>query len=61
MPQVREAQSGRTEELERLAIAMYAHGLSVRDIECAFTDRGGLCRLTRTAVSEVTERLWSDF
>jgi transposase-like protein len=59
--QVREALSGRTEELERLAIEMYARGLSVRDIECAFTDRRGQCRLTRTAVSELTERLWSDY
>jgi len=59
--QVREALSGRTEELERLAIEMYARGLSVRDIECAFTDRSGRCRLTRTAVSELTERLWSDY
>ena len=29
--------------------------------EQAFTDRRGHCRLTRTAVSELTERLWSDY
>ena len=59
--QVREALAGRSEELERLAIEMYARGLSVRDIEAAFTDRSGRCALTRTAVSELTERLWSDY
>jgi putative transposase len=59
--QVREALAGSSEELERLAIEMYARGLSVRDIEAAFTDRHGQCRLTRTAVSELTERLWSDY
>jgi len=42
--QVREPLAGRTEELERLAIEMYARGLSVRDIERAFTDRRGHCR-----------------
>ena len=31
----------RTEELERLAVEMYARGLSVRDIEAAFTDETG--------------------
>ncbi len=59
--QVREALSGSSEELERLAIEMYARGLSVRDIEAAFTDRRGHCRLTRTAVSELSERLWRDY
>jgi len=59
--QVREALAGRTEELEQLAIEMYARGLSVRDIEAAFTDRAGRCVLTRTAVSELTERLWGDY
>ena len=52
---------GRTEELERLAIEMYARGLSVRDIEAAFTDAQGQCVLSKSAVSEVTERLWSDY
>lgn len=54
---MREALAGRSEELERLAIEMYARGLSVRDIEAAFTDRSGRCVLTRTAVCELTERL----
>lgn len=53
--------SGRTEELERLAIEMYARGLSVRDIERTFTDRSGRCVLTKSAASELSERLWADY
>jgi putative transposase len=59
--QIREVLRGRTEELERLAIEMYARGLSVRDIEAAFTDEAGRCLLSRTAASELTERLWADY
>ncbi len=60
--QIRQAlASGRSEELERLAIEMYARGLSVRDIERSFTDRRGECLLSKSAVSELTERLWSDY
>jgi transposase-like protein len=51
----------RTEELERLAVEMYARGLSVRDIEAAFTDESGRTLLSRTAVSEITERLWAEY
>jgi transposase-like protein len=40
---------------------MYARGLSVRDIEAAFTDESGRCVLTKTAASELTERLWADY
>lgn len=59
--QIREVIRGRTEELERLAVEMYARGLSVRDIEAAFTDGTGRCVLTKTAASELTERLWTDY
>lgn len=59
--QIREVIRGRTEELERLAVEMYARGLSVRDIEAAFTDESGRCALTKTAASELTERLWADY
>jgi transposase-like protein len=52
---------GRSEELERLAVEMYARGLSVRDIEAAFTDETGRCVLTKTAACELSERLWSDY
>lgn len=52
---------GRTEELERLAVEMYARGLSVRDIEAAFTDETERCVLTKSAAAELTERLWADY
>jgi putative transposase len=59
--EVRAALGGRTEELERLAIEMYARGLSVRDIEAAFTDPSGCCVLSKSAASQVSERLWEDY
>lgn len=52
---------GRSEELERLAIEMYARGLSVRDIERTFTDSRGECLLSKSAVSALSERLWADY
>jgi transposase-like protein len=58
---IRQVIRGRTEELERLAVEMYARGLSVRDIEAAFTDETGRCVLTKTAASELSERLWTDY
>jgi transposase-like protein len=58
---IREVIRGRTEELERLAVQMYARGLSVRDIEATFTDESGRCMLTKSAASELTERLWADY
>ena len=36
--EVRSALAGKSEELTRLAVEMYARGLSMRDIEAAFTD-----------------------
>jgi transposase-like protein len=53
--------AGRTAELERLAVEMYARGLSTRDIEAAFQDETGASLLSRTAVSQVTERLWQEY
>jgi transposase-like protein len=52
---------GRTETVERLVGEMYARGLSTRDIEAAFTDATGVCILSKSMVSEVTERLWEDY
>lgn len=52
---------GRTEELEDLAVEMYARGLSTRDIEAMFADETGKSLLSRTAVSEITERLWAEY
>ena len=58
---VRAALCGRTQELERLAVELYARGLSTRDIEDAFTDETGRRLLSRAAVSEITERLWAEY
>ena len=58
---IREHLQGRTEALEDLAVEMYARGLSTRDIEAAFSDEEGRSLLSRTAVSEVTERLWEEY
>ena len=58
---VRAALAGRTRELERLAVELYARGLSTRDIEDAFTDETGRRLLSRAAVSEITERLWAEY
>ena len=48
-------------ELERLAVELYARGLSTRDIEDAFTDETGQRLLSRAAVSEITEKLWAEY
>ena len=58
---VRARLAGRTAELERLAVEMFARGLSTRDIEAAFQDETGASLLSRTAVSQVTERLWQEY
>lgn len=52
---------GRSDELERLALEMYARGLSTRDIEDALRDERGDTLLSRSAVSEVTEKLWAEY
>lgn len=51
----------RTAELETLAVEMYARGLSTRDIEALLADESGQSLLSRTAVSEITERLWAEY
>ena len=63
---IREIVGGRTESLEALAVEMYARGLSTRDIEALFADGrahapDGKPLLSRTAVSEITERLWAEY
>ena len=58
---LREIVGGRTEALEALAVEMYARGLSTRDIEALFADETGKPLLSRTAVSEITERLWAEY
>jgi putative transposase len=59
--EIREHLKGRTQTLEDLAVELLARGLSVRDIEDAFKDESGRLLLSRTAVSELGERLWSDY
>jgi|MudIll2142460700_1097286.scaffolds.fasta_scaffold127110_1 transposase-like protein len=53
--------SGRSDVLERLAVEMYARGLSTRDIEDALREATGDRLLSRTAVSQVTEVLWEEY
>jgi transposase-like protein len=58
---IREHLKGHTQGLEDLAVEMLARGLSVRDIEDAFKDESGRLLLSRTAVSQLGERLWEDY
>jgi transposase-like protein len=59
--EIREHLKGRTQALEDLAVELLARGLSVRDIEDAFRDESGRLLLSRTAVSEIGDRLWADY
>ena len=59
--EIRESLKGHTQALEDLAVELLARGLSVRDIEDAFRDESGRLLLSRTAVSEIGERLWADY
>lgn len=72
VPQVRDAPKtyrsrlmtflrGNSDVLERLAVEMYARGLSTRDIEDALEQATGDRLLSRTAVSQVTEVLWAEY
>lgn len=58
---IRAILGSRTEELEALAVEMYARGLSTRDIEALFAGEDGRSLVSRTAVSEITERLWAEY
>jgi transposase-like protein len=58
---IREHLKGHTQGLEDLAVEMLARGLSVRDIEDAFKDKSGRLLLSKTAVSQLGERLWEDY
>ena len=52
---------GNSEVLERLVTEMYARGLSTRDVEDAFRDATGELLISKSAVSEVTDRLWEQY
>ena len=58
---IRQHLKGHTQGLEDLAIEMLARGLSVRDIEDAFRDEDGRLLLSKTAVSQLGERLWEEY
>jgi transposase-like protein len=58
---IREMVGGRSEMLEELATEMFARGLSTRNIEEMFADDEGRSLLPRTAVSDITERLWQEY
>jgi transposase-like protein len=53
---------GNSKALERLVVEMYARGLSSRDVEECFKDqKTGELMISRSAVSEITDRLWEDY
>src|SRR5436189_5709042 len=52
---------GNSEVLDALVNEMYARGLSTRDVEDAFTDATGELLISKSAVSEITDRLWEDY
>lgn len=72
VPQVREAKRpfqskiieayvARTSSLEELISRMYVHGLSTRDVEVVMTDLLQGRGISRSVVSQLTERLSEDF
>jgi putative transposase len=52
---------GYSEVLEALVNEMYARGLSTRDLEDAFRDATGEMLISKSAVSEITDRLCEDY
>src|SRR5579875_3212821 len=52
---------GNSDVLERLVTEMYARGLSTRDVEDAFRDATGELLISRSKVSEITDRRWEDY
>lgn len=52
---------GNSEVLEDLVAEMYARGLSTRDVEDAFRDATGQLLISKSAVTEITDRLWEQF
>jgi transposase-like protein len=52
---------GNSDVLDRLVTEMYGRGLSTRDVEDAFRDATGELLISKSAVSEITDRLWEDY
>jgi putative transposase len=59
--QVWELVGQRSEAVERLAVEMYARGLSARDIEDVFRGPEGEVLLSRSSVSDLTDVLWEEY
>jgi transposase-like protein len=51
----------RTPALENLAVEAYAMGLSTRDVESLFTTDAGQRLLSKSAVSDLSDRLWEEY
>ena len=52
---------GQTDRLERMAMEMYARGLSTRDIEEVLRDDDGSLLLSRSSVSQITSTMWAEY
>jgi putative transposase len=52
---------GNSDVLDRLVVEMYARGMSTRDIEDAFRDVTGELLISKSAASEITDRLRADY
>jgi transposase-like protein len=52
---------GNTERLEKIVIEMYARGCSTRDIEALLKDEYGNILLSKSAISQLNNRLWQEY
>lgn len=52
---------GNTEQLEKIAVEMYARGCSTRDIEELLKDEEGRILLSKSAISQLNQRLWEEY
>ena len=52
---------GRSPQLERLAVEMYARGCSTRDVEALLKDDAGQLLLSRSTISQLNARLWQEY
>jgi len=52
---------GNTEQLEKIAVEMYARGCSTRDIEELLKDESGNILLSKSAISSLNQRLWEEY
>jgi len=52
---------GNTEQLEKMAVEMYARGCSTRDIEELLKDESGRILLSKSAISSLNIRLWEEY